>query len=1189
MKRRRPQALWVRGYSGSGKSCLVQRTLLRAEKKDRLLYCYGKYDQLRSARPYAALIDACQNLCDYFQDLPRSAAEDCKQEDVDDIEGRKNQVRRFLETALETDGNLLLNILPALACLLPPRSKLALKYSTTLSSSKSRIEDDDGSNVTTASGTSPGDHFQFDRLKKAFQSLFAGVSKFFPLVLVIDDLQWADSASVNIYQSLFPKRQGGGGGNASWAMEKFLFVGIYRDNELVESHPLFPSIKEIECNTDYSTSVHVKDLSKMALHLFITNLLEYTNEPEAIRFLSDSVHERTRGNIFFVLQFLEMLTATSILQYNSTSKRWSWSESDLAEKARSTEDTDVVGLVIAKMNKLPPKSSFLLLIASQLGSRFSLNLVYKICYAIEMSGDNIFEDSLLESTTAGKGVETNAHNLAIQNGFIVASLTVESGEVENFDQNWYQFSHDRMQQGAEAWGNQRVNLDQLRYRMGKHMLEIMSSFDAGTATRRGPSTLRPLPSWMILKAADLLDNESYYGDRSSSSTDQVDIPEMLAVVEINFQAAQISSSQAAFVAAAEYLSKCREVLEGVSSMNAKSCWESPEHYDLILEVYTLAAEMEYCRGSLTSCRSLVREIRNKAVAPQHKYKATYILIRSLGSEALYEECIELAYEVFNQAGFFHNIPITGAQSKHVEFVHSRAYQKLDEMSNLEILTLEEDDLSETRELCLRILVSLILFAWHAGRLLDHALVSCTLFLSAVENGLSQYSGIGFAIFGCYSAVHMQIPAAKRMFELVMHPVIKERYTGTVLAGATLGCCYPASGHLFVPFSHTSQELLSCYQVAMQAGDVEWAITSSSFYLIIHFMAGRPLSVLEVDGPIYIEEMVKFENRVHRPVCELYFQCVLNLMGKGNSDPILLKGEILKEYDMERIMEGSVPHFPSSTAWFVQLMLAYYFGDYKLGVQMAMKHEEEDANEWSLAWAVPHPFFRGLVYLARARELKESKSSPGVSLYASRMGGTYRDLMKRAQTQVDRLRLFVKHEMINSLHMLKILEAELISLDAQATLPDIRRAYTAAIRVATRSGFTQDAALASERFALYLFKTSSPDADEASVRWNNAIKLYEEWGAAAKAQQLRREKDVLLSSLPRERPSRVNSSENKHDDPQSGLPTLGQSLTAKKSILRLDFREQTSLDDSDSSVEIEGMGSFSGTSNFSDDEDITENS
>jgi hypothetical protein len=87
---------------------------------------------------------------------------------------------------------------------------------------------------------------------------------------------------------------------------------------------------------------------------------------------------------------------------------------------------------------------------------------------------------------------------------------------------------------------------------------------------------------------------------------------------------------------------------------------------------------------------------------------------------------------------------------------------------------------------------------------------------------------------------------------------------------------------------------------------------------------------------------------------------------------------------------------------------------------------------------------------------------------------------------------------NALHCKLLLEAELAALNGRRRVA--KKHYEMAAMVAGRGGFVRDAALVNERYGEFQLEDKS-DREEAAFRFQEAIKLYLEWEARAKAELL----------------------------------------------------------------------------------------
>src|SRR5262249_7250170 len=147
-------------------------------------------------------------------------------------------------------------------------------------------------NVTKpAEGSVPdvGAFYVFD----AVTSLLIATSRSRPLVVVLDDLQWADSASLRLLG--FLQRQ--------LTLEAIVVLAAYRDVE-VESieHPLRDLVHDVSAA---GTIVHLGGLDRDAVRALLERDVDAPGDADVER-----LHRRTGGNPFFVQQTAQLWSTT---------------------------------------------------------------------------------------------------------------------------------------------------------------------------------------------------------------------------------------------------------------------------------------------------------------------------------------------------------------------------------------------------------------------------------------------------------------------------------------------------------------------------------------------------------------------------------------------------------------------------------------------------------------------------------------------------------------------------------------------------------------------------------------------------------------------------------------------------------------------------------------------------------------
>ncbi len=322
------EAVFVTGEPGVGKSALVDE-IHRVVMEKRGGFAAGKFDQFHRNVPYSAIKQA-------FQSLARQL--------LSENDERLNLWKTRLEKALGQNGKIVTDIIPEIGSIMGPQPEAP------------ELGPDETRN-------------RFNLTFKHFVRVFA--DEHHPLVLFLDDLQWADTASCALIQTIVTDRDLG----------YFLFIGSYRDAETPDHHPMTLVRNVMEFSGVPMDTIRLTPLDPDDVNLLISSMIRC--EPERSMPLARAIHEKTKGTPFFINQFLRTLHDKGLLNLD-VSKGWTWD----IDRIRTLPDTDnVVQLMADKLNDLPPEHLDIIQLCACIGNRFDLET---LCTVSNQSMDTVF-------------------------------------------------------------------------------------------------------------------------------------------------------------------------------------------------------------------------------------------------------------------------------------------------------------------------------------------------------------------------------------------------------------------------------------------------------------------------------------------------------------------------------------------------------------------------------------------------------------------------------------------------------------------------------------------------------------------------------------------------------------------------------------------------------------------------------
>lgn len=395
---------FVKGMAGMGKSYLVDIVKDALTNNGWICLCC-KFDRLMRNKPLATIASALENFIQQLitgRGLPDGL-------DVD-------AVIASVEQSLSASGIVVLSdLVPGLRVLyrdvfahvIIDDSDSDVEAEATPDDNNDEGMYEDG--ISSASTMRNRLHYFFGRLVGAISSVEH------PILLFLDDLQWADSSSLELLSSLLISS------DRDDEHTQCLFVaGAFRSNEVDEDHILSDYVQKFEESWSVNvTTIQLDGMSKSASHIMISEALLLP-----LRFtrgLADVVQAKSLGNPLFVQSYLRQLIDEKILDYSLTKKRWVW---DINSVKSVSVDDNVAELLKLKLLRLPNEIQDALKLISCFGTQVSNDIISKLCSSSENSRDIItfldqaWEENILDRNDQGY---TFAHDILQQAAYDLMS------------------------------------------------------------------------------------------------------------------------------------------------------------------------------------------------------------------------------------------------------------------------------------------------------------------------------------------------------------------------------------------------------------------------------------------------------------------------------------------------------------------------------------------------------------------------------------------------------------------------------------------------------------------------------------------------------------------------------------------------------------------------------------------------
>ncbi|PSB11314.1 serine/threonine protein kinase [Pleurocapsa sp. CCALA 161] len=491
------ELLLLTGESGMGKTALVKQVIPTLIGKEGH-FVTGNFEDISSI-PYQGMIQALREL---IQQL------------LTENPASRQLWEQKIQTAIANNGKVITNILPELELIIgsqPDIPELAPQESQN----------------------------RFNTVFVKFLQVFTQAEC--PLILFLDNLQWADVSCLKLIELLVENYQS----------QYLLIIGAYR--EVDSDHFLVQAIAKI------SQITQVKQIALQPLAIADINCLLVDTlccEPKISLPLAQLLLQRTHGNPFLIHLLLQSFEREKLLTFDFDSLSWQWSISELL--TTSVVNHNILELVCNNLNQLPDTCLQILKLAACIGNRFDLTLLTHI-WQKTAKFNNSSNSSTIQLDQEAIAQELNS---ALQEGIIIVEHLQSTAS--------YQFSHDRVYQTVYSL-LPAAELSRLHLLIGQFLLQQTSTIEMEEKI------------FVIVHHLNL------------ARTLLIEQPAKNRLVKLNLTAGKKAKTANAYKVAANYLEIALNLLP-------RSAWQ--DNYPLMLAVYQQAAEIQYLLGNFIYAEQL---------------------------------------------------------------------------------------------------------------------------------------------------------------------------------------------------------------------------------------------------------------------------------------------------------------------------------------------------------------------------------------------------------------------------------------------------------------------------------------------------------------------------------------------------------------------------------------------------------
>ncbi|MEG3895232.1 MULTISPECIES: AAA family ATPase [unclassified Microcoleus] len=797
------ELLLVAGFSGIGKTAVINE-VHKPIARQRGYFIKGKYDQFQRNIPFSAFVQAFRDLMGQF---------------ICESDEQLQTWKTKILAAVGDNGQVLIDVIPELENIIgspPPAIEL--------------------------SGTAAQNRFNL--LLPKFVQVFTSIEH--PLVMFLDDLQWADSASLKLLQLLMAETG------------HLLVLGAYRDNEVSSAHPFILTVDEIVKTGAVVNTITLKPLSLVDMNQLVADTLNC--ELSLAQPLTELVVQKTQSNPFFATQFLKALHDDRLISFDFTpptppyqgGARGGW-QCDLAEVKALAFTSDVVEFMALQLQKLPDATQSVLKLAACIGAQFDLQTL---------------------AIVSEKSPEATATDLwkALQEGLIIPNTEVykffiesDSASVSDAAANpIYRFLHDRVQQAAYSLIPETERAI-AHYQIGKLLLSQIAP------------EVREEQIFVLVNQLNygvvLIENQAERHD----------------LAQLNLLACRKAKAATAYQAAREYA----EI--GLNLLGSNP-WQI--EYEMTLKLHELGAEVTSLCGDFDQMNQWIEAVIFHARTPQERAGVYMIKIQVLTSQNQLLEAISLAQSILDELGVqFPDSPTFDDIQQAVQEINALTVNRpIEEL-------FDRPAMVDSKKLAIMQVAASILPACHLVGSPLYVLVIALQVRLSLQYGNSPTSAFSYGIYGAMTIAILQDMTAATQWGNLAYRLASQadskhiRPATFVIIGLSL---HHYKSHL----QETLAIFQAGYEAGLETGNLEYVGYNAHGFCLSSYCCGQLLAELAPKIHIYYQHLLDLNQLTTANYCAIYWETMLLLLGNPEQKKLLFEQPSYEEQLVDRALSAN---------------------------------------------------------------------------------------------------------------------------------------------------------------------------------------------------------------------------------------------------------------------------------------------